>query len=290
MTGPVRRVAVVTGGAGAIGGSVAAALTAADHQVVIMDRTGDVPVDLADEGQVRVAAQRVLDQAGRCDVLVHAAAAFDRADLGRLDLAVWRRVQAVNVESALLLAQAFVPGMAARGFGRIIFVVSDTVWAPPAADLLPYVSSKGALVALGRALAVAHGPDGIAVTCVAPGLTDTSAARRRDARRRVRIGPGPPGAAARPAARRRGGDRGVPRLGWRGRAYRPGPVHRRRPGHALARLLSSYQPARASVLAIVRSTRSGSRRGGRWSIPGTTVSSQPGIRAAASRLDWISGG
>src|SRR6185312_3215906 len=48
---------------------------------------------------------------------------------------------------------------------------------PPAADLLPYVTSKGALVALARALAVAHGPDGIAVTCVAPGLTDTPAAR-----------------------------------------------------------------------------------------------------------------
>jgi 3-oxoacyl-[acyl-carrier protein] reductase len=86
-------------------------------------------------------------------------------------------VQAVNVESALLLAQAFVPGMTARGFGRIIFVVSDTVWAPPAADLLPYVTSKGALVALARALAMAHGPDGIAVTCVAPGLTDTPAAQ-----------------------------------------------------------------------------------------------------------------
>jgi NAD(P)-dependent dehydrogenase (short-subunit alcohol dehydrogenase family) len=55
----------------------------------------------------------VLDRAGRCDVLVHAAAAFDRSDLAGLKLAVWRRVQAVNVESALLLAQAFVPGMAA---------------------------------------------------------------------------------------------------------------------------------------------------------------------------------
>jgi NAD(P)-dependent dehydrogenase (short-subunit alcohol dehydrogenase family) len=65
----------------------------------------------------------------------------------------------------------------ARGFGRIIFVVSDTVWAPPAADLLPYVTSKGALIALARALAMAHGPDEIAVTCVAPGLTDTPAAR-----------------------------------------------------------------------------------------------------------------
>jgi len=177
MTEPVRRVAVVTGGAGAIGASIAAALSAAGHQVIILDRTGDLPVDLADEQQVRAASRRVLDQAGRCDVLVHSAAAFDRADLTTVDLAIWRRVQAVNVESALLLAQAFVPGMAARGFGRIIFVVSDTIWAPPAADLLPYVTSKGALVALARTLAVAHGADGIAVTCVAPGLTATPAAQ-----------------------------------------------------------------------------------------------------------------
>ena len=43
----------------------------------------------------------------------------------------------MNVESALLLAQAFVPGMAARGFGRIIFVVSDTIWVPPAGTCSP---------------------------------------------------------------------------------------------------------------------------------------------------------
>ncbi len=134
-------------------------------------------MDLGDEQQVRAAAHRVLETAGRCDVLVHAAAAFDQATLEQVDLALWRRVQAVNVESALLLAQAFVPGMAARGFGRIIFVVSDTVWAPPAAGLLPYVTSNGALVAMARTLAVAHGADGIAVTCVAPGLTATPAAR-----------------------------------------------------------------------------------------------------------------
>ena len=53
-----RRVAVVTGGAGAIGGSVAAVLTATGHRVLILDRTGDVPVDLAVEQQVRAAAQR----------------------------------------------------------------------------------------------------------------------------------------------------------------------------------------------------------------------------------------
>lgn len=172
------RVAVVTGGAGAIGASIVSALGQSGHTVCVLDQNGDQPVDLADEHQVRTAARRILAEAGRCDVLVHAAAAFDRADLAAVDLATWRRVQAVNVESALLLAQAFVPGMAARGFGRIIFVVSDTIWSPPRGDMLPYVTSKGALVALARTLAVGHGADGIAVTCVAPGLTATPAARQ----------------------------------------------------------------------------------------------------------------
>jgi NAD(P)-dependent dehydrogenase (short-subunit alcohol dehydrogenase family) len=166
-----RRIAVVTGGSGGIGGAIVAALAAAGHAVVSLDQAGDPAVDLEREEEVRAAAASVLGRYGRCDVLVHAAAAFDRADLASVDLTAWRRVQAVNVESALLLAQAFVPGMAGRGFGRIIFVTSDTVWAPPAGDMLPYVTSKGALVALARVLAVGHGADGIAVTCVAPGLT-----------------------------------------------------------------------------------------------------------------------
>jgi NAD(P)-dependent dehydrogenase (short-subunit alcohol dehydrogenase family) len=180
MSEPDRRVAVVTGGAGAIGGAIAASLAGAGHIVVVLDQAADPPVDLARSDQVRAAAAEVLGQHGRCDILVHAAAAFDKADLATVDLDGWRRVQAVNVEAALLLAQAFVPGMAARGFGRIIFVASNTVWAPPAGDMLAYVTSKGALVAMARTLAVAYGGDGIAVTCVAPGLTDTPATRRNE--------------------------------------------------------------------------------------------------------------
>ena len=177
MAGRTGRVAVVTGGAGAIGGAIAAELAGSGHTVAVLDRAGHPPVDLCHADQVRAAAAAVLRAHGRCDVLVHAAAAFDKADLATVDLAVWRQVQAVNVEAALLLAQAFAPGMAARGFGRIIFVVSDTVWSPPAGDMLAYVTSKGALIALARTLAVGLGGDGIAVTCVAPGLTDTPAAR-----------------------------------------------------------------------------------------------------------------
>ncbi|HEY1627888.1 MAG TPA: SDR family oxidoreductase [Streptosporangiaceae bacterium] len=172
-----RRVAVVTGGAGAIGGAIVAELAAAGHTVLSLDQAGDPPVDLAREDQVRAAAAEVLRQHGRCDVLVHAAACFDRADLATVELAGWRRVQAVNVEAALLLTQAFIPGMAARGFGRVIFVTSNTVWAPPSGDMLAYVTSKGALVAMARTLAGAFGGDGVAVTCVAPGLTDTPATR-----------------------------------------------------------------------------------------------------------------
>jgi NAD(P)-dependent dehydrogenase (short-subunit alcohol dehydrogenase family) len=180
MSEPDGRVAVVTGGAGAIGGAIVASLAGAGHTVVVLDQVADPPVDLARSDQVRAAAAEVLGQHGRCDILVHAAAAFDKADLATVDLDGWRRVQAVNVEAALLLAQAFVPGMAARGFGRIIFVASNTVWAPPAGDMLAYVTSKGALVAMARTLAVAYGGDGIAVTCVAPGLTDTPATRRNE--------------------------------------------------------------------------------------------------------------
>ena len=171
------RVAVVTGGAGAIGGAIVAALGAGGHRVVVIDRAAEISADLADEASTRRAAAEVLARFGRCDVLVHAAAAFDTATLADLDAATWRHVQAVNVESALWLAQAFTPGMAERGFGRIVFVTSDTFWEPPAPMLLPYIASKGALVGIMRLLARALGSDGIAVTAVAPGLTDTLASR-----------------------------------------------------------------------------------------------------------------
>jgi NAD(P)-dependent dehydrogenase (short-subunit alcohol dehydrogenase family) len=166
-----RRVAVVTGGSGAIGGAIAARL-AYDHTVVVLDRHGDVAVDLGDPDAVRGAAEHVLDRYGRCDVLVHAAAMVAFGPLDEFQLSTWRQVQAVNVESALLLTQAFVPGMRDRGFGRVIFIVSDSYWRPPGAHMLAYVASKGALIGMARTLAVGLGSNGMAV---APGLTRTPA-------------------------------------------------------------------------------------------------------------------
>src|SRR5436305_13576119 len=163
----MQRTAVVTGGAGGIGGAIVRRLADAGHEVAILDRSGEFAVDLADEAAVRAVAERL----GRRDVLVHAAAAFYRAALDELDLSTWRRVQDVNVEAALWLCQALTPGMRERGFGRIVFITSNTVWRPPAADFLPYVASKATLVGIARALVRPLGPHGITVNSVAPGPT-----------------------------------------------------------------------------------------------------------------------
>lgn len=173
----MQRIAAVTGGAGAIGAACVRALADSGHRVAVIDREGpDPPTDLASEAQARAAARGVLERHDRCDVLVHAAATFAQATLADLDLETWRHVQAVNVEAALWLAQELVPGMIERGFGRLVFVASDTVWSPPGPELLPYVASKAALIGVARSLARALGADGITVNCVAPGLTRTPAA------------------------------------------------------------------------------------------------------------------
>ncbi|MCU1494208.1 MAG: short-chain dehydrogenase/reductase [Acidimicrobiaceae bacterium] len=167
----------MTGGAGAIGSAIVRALEESGHRTAVIDRTGMIPCDLGSESSTREAAATVLEQYGRCDVFVQCAAAFDQAALGDLDSATLRHVFATIVESALWLAQAFAPGMAERGFGRIIFMTSDTLWSPPLPTMLPYVASKGAVIGIMRSLAVALGPDGIAVSSVAPGLTDTPGSR-----------------------------------------------------------------------------------------------------------------
>jgi NAD(P)-dependent dehydrogenase (short-subunit alcohol dehydrogenase family) len=165
-------VAVVTGGAGFIGAAIVERLEAEGHRVAVLDRESEYAVDLSDEQAVRGAARKVLADHGRCDVIVHAAASFELATLAGLSADVLRRVMAVNVESPLWLLQELSPGMSERGHGRVVFIVSDTFFnPPPVPEMLPYITSKGALIGAARCLAKALGPQGITVNCVAPGMT-----------------------------------------------------------------------------------------------------------------------
>ena len=165
-------VAVVTGGAGFIGSAIVERLEAEGYRVAVLDRESEYAVDLSDEQAVRAAARKVLADHGRCDVIVHAAASFELATLTDLCADLLRRVMAVNVESPLWLLQELSPGMSERGHGRVVFIVSDTFFnPPPVPDMLPYITSKGALIGAARSLAKSLGPQGITVNCVAPGMT-----------------------------------------------------------------------------------------------------------------------
>ena len=124
--------------------------------------------DLADAGAVRDLA----DRAGPVDVLINNAAKASNVDFAHLPLAEWQQTFAVNVTAPMLLAQALSAGMAERGWGRIVNVVSPTVrMGGPSGPA--YVASKGALIGLTRSLARALGPAGITVNALSPGAIRT---------------------------------------------------------------------------------------------------------------------
>jgi NAD(P)-dependent dehydrogenase (short-subunit alcohol dehydrogenase family) len=128
--------------------------------------------DLADPAAVGGLAER----AGDVDVLINNAAHASNVGIGVLPLAEWQVTFAVNVTAPMLLAQALAPGMAARGWGRIVNVTSATVrLGGPSGP--SYVSSKAALIGLTRSLAHAYGRDGITVNALSPGAVDTEGER-----------------------------------------------------------------------------------------------------------------
>jgi NAD(P)-dependent dehydrogenase (short-subunit alcohol dehydrogenase family) len=173
-----KRVAVVTGGTDPIGQAIVSALSEKGYRTVALGRrNGDILADLTSEATTREAATEVLKKYERVDVFVHAAGGIDLMSLQEFNIERWRALLAVNVESAIWFAQAFTPGMIERSFGRIIMIGSDSLWEPPRGDFLPYVASRGAMLGIVRTLAVELGVHRIAVTAVAPGLTDTPMAR-----------------------------------------------------------------------------------------------------------------
>ena len=170
------RVAIVTGGAQGIGRAIADGLEREGAQVVVADLNpppGGVRTDVADEDDVAAMTDVALERHGQIDILVNNAglyATLPMRPFTEIPLEEWRRVMDVNVASMFLTCRCVVPAMRERGGGKIVNISSGTPFRG-VPFLLHYVTSKGAIVALTRALAKELGKDNIHVNCVAPGFT-----------------------------------------------------------------------------------------------------------------------
>jgi NAD(P)-dependent dehydrogenase (short-subunit alcohol dehydrogenase family) len=179
------KVALVTGAAQGIGRAIAEGLAAAGARIAVADLRGaddaaaafpngiGVTGDVSNEDDVARLVGEVVDRCGGIDILVNNAglyASLEMRPFDQIPLEEWRRVMDVNVASMFLMCREVVPVMRDRGGGKIVNISSGTPFRG-VPFLLHYVTSKGAIVTLTRALAKELGKDNILVNCVAPGFT-----------------------------------------------------------------------------------------------------------------------
>ena len=189
------RIVVVTGAGRGLGRAFAAACGEAGATVVVAEVDADTgaataaalakagnraefaPVDIASPSSVADLAERIARDFGRVDGLVNNAAlatGIGGPTFEEIDVETWDRVMEINVRGTWLVVRALAGLLRRSPAGRIVNIASDTaLWGAP--RLLHYVASKGAVIAMTRALARELGADGITVNAVAPGLVRVEA-------------------------------------------------------------------------------------------------------------------
>jgi NAD(P)-dependent dehydrogenase (short-subunit alcohol dehydrogenase family) len=145
--------------------------SAADETLAaIKEEGGEAEVFIGDVTSVadcRAMVERAVSRWGRLDILDNNVGIEGQASVVSVTEEDWDRVMTVNVKSMMLTGKYAVPAMAAGGGGSIINISSISALRPR--GLTPYSTSKGAVIALTRAMAIDHAKDRIRVNCIAPG-------------------------------------------------------------------------------------------------------------------------
>ena len=206
MTGQDPRVAIVTGGAGGLGGAITARLRADDFRVAIADidvPAGDpsaVQVDVTDPDSAAAMCARVLDRWGRVDVLVNnAGIAGPSAPVADYPPGAWHQVIAVNLIGVFHCTRACLPPMTAAGYGRIVNIAS-IAGKDGNPEMSAYSASKAGVIAFTKSVAKEVARTGVLVNCVVPGVIDAGlTGRAPEEERRLFLSRIPMGRMGRPA-------------------------------------------------------------------------------------------
>lgn len=179
------RVALVTGGAGAIGGAICRELAADGHRVVVADLAFDraklladeldgfgVDLDVTDPGSVAAAVRSATAEFGRIDVLVNCAGWGELRSFAQTDEPFQQRVIEINLAGPIRMTREVLSAMRERGWGRVINIASDAGRVPSSFEVV-YSAAKGGLIAFTRSIALEVAGQGVTVNCVCPGPTDT---------------------------------------------------------------------------------------------------------------------
>ena len=177
------KVALVTGGGTGIGAAIARRLSADGYSVAVTGRRPGPIEDVAAEiGGLAVAAdtgvetdaeravQETVERFGGLDALVCNAGIGGEGSLRKLDPATWDEVIRTNLTGAFLMCRAAIDHLAER-HGSVV-TISSAAGLRASPESLAYCSSKAGLQMLTQCLAVDHGPEGVRVNCVAPGLME----------------------------------------------------------------------------------------------------------------------
>ena len=192
------RVAVVTGGASGIGLGVARRLAAAGHELALMDLDGPaaeaaaeslraeghqaigLQTDVSDRAAVRSSFERTRAELGPVGILVTSAGIESFTPLAEITDELWDRIIGVNLTGTFACVQAAIPDMVSAGWGRIVTIASSSAQSG-APNMAHYVSSKGGVISMTKAIAVEFARSGITANTIPPTLVDTPMARKAEA-------------------------------------------------------------------------------------------------------------